>query len=140
RAAVKRLMLNGCTINTLSFDSPLTINANAFRNIAAPADKTCHIFDPAGGGVVYQSKPSALSGYDPAWGPGNFEYLFVDGLAVKGVGTDGTNGRDVTALDLLIILMVPPSVCHQINVLNNIDDSDALDGPWFGEPAGGDDT
>jgi hypothetical protein len=52
--AVAQLRLRGCADTELSFQNPETaLNVNA----SAPADKTCHIFDPAGGGVTYRAFP-----------------------------------------------------------------------------------
>lgn len=48
--AAAQLRLRGCKDTDLSFENPITGNANA----GAPGDKTCNIFDVAGGGVTYQ--------------------------------------------------------------------------------------
>ena len=50
RHAVQRVMANGCTENQISFENPV---ASGYTNAAAPADKHCHIFDIAGGGMLW---------------------------------------------------------------------------------------
>lgn len=56
-AAVNRLLLTGCTKQQISYEgAPVAW----YVNPSAPADNTCHVFDPAGGGVTYQSPPASL--------------------------------------------------------------------------------
>lgn len=60
--AVNRLLLSGCTLTTLNFDTP---GLTGYDNLSAPADGTCDIFGPAGGGVTYIAPPSGFSGGEP---------------------------------------------------------------------------
>jgi hypothetical protein len=48
--ATTQLKLRGCKDTELSFENTIISNANP----SAPTDKTCNIFDVAGGGVAYQ--------------------------------------------------------------------------------------
>jgi hypothetical protein len=47
---VKRLKLRGCTDAQISYETPNGNNINP----SAPADKSCHVFQVAGGGVKFQ--------------------------------------------------------------------------------------
>jgi type II secretory pathway pseudopilin PulG len=60
--AVNRLLLSGCTLTTLNFDTP---GLTGYDNLTAPADGSCDIFGPAGGGVTYVPPPSGFSGGEP---------------------------------------------------------------------------
>lgn len=50
--AVAQLRLRGCKPTEISFENP---EKAGYANAGAPADKTCNIFDPAGGGVTYRA-------------------------------------------------------------------------------------
>lgn len=50
--AVGTLRLRGCTDIQISFENPLY---TVYTNPSAPADKSCHVFDLAGGKVSYQA-------------------------------------------------------------------------------------
>lgn len=55
-AAITRMKLaSGCTDTQISFEHPLWAHPDPWGgsgNSAAPADKSCHLFNPAGGGLV----------------------------------------------------------------------------------------
>lgn len=55
-ASWQRLRLRGCGIDQISFEHPdATAAGLLYANSRAPSNKSCHMFDPAGGGVTYQS-------------------------------------------------------------------------------------
>jgi hypothetical protein len=56
QATVRTLILGGCTENQISFQSPALTNNSAYANASAPADKSCHVFEPSGGGLRF-AKP-----------------------------------------------------------------------------------
>ena len=73
--AVNRLkMINGCGELEISFDNPLD---TGYTNPNSPADRSCHIFDPNGGGV---------SPILNAQGTTNTFY-YTGNMAISGVGT-----------------------------------------------------
>lgn len=58
KQAISRLRLSsGCTDNQLSFENA---QVTGYTNPSAPVDKSCHVFDPAGGHVSFQP-PSAAT-------------------------------------------------------------------------------
>ncbi len=51
-----RLKLSGCGIDQISFEHPEATAAGLnYANGRAPSNKSCHMFEPEGGGVSYQS-------------------------------------------------------------------------------------
>ena len=52
-SAAAQLRLRGCKDTEISFENPILTGTHI--NASAPPDKTCHIFDPAGGGVTYHT-------------------------------------------------------------------------------------
>lgn len=107
--ATAQLRLRGCTKAQISFENHVTGNANA----SAPPDKTCHIFELAGGGVTYKPpNPDTLSNIS------SNGYGFSIADQVSQVGTDcGT-----TACNEIIFyvhqLKLP--VCLALNTLLSI--------------------
>lgn len=52
QSAIEYLTLtNGCSENEISFENS---SVSGYENIDAPTDKSCHIFDPAGGAVIWK--------------------------------------------------------------------------------------
>ena len=49
--AVDRLIAKGCTDTQVSFENPYV---SGYENPNAPADKSCHVFDVNGGGIIYK--------------------------------------------------------------------------------------
>ncbi len=63
---IQRLMLQGCSQSQISFYDAAEPNAyyrTEYAHALAPTDKSCHVFDPAGGGVTYKSN-GLLGGTD----------------------------------------------------------------------------
>jgi hypothetical protein len=118
--AIQRLILTGgCTIGageglpsrgTVSFHSTQFIDPTLYDNNGAPADKSCHIFDAAGGGVVFQAPPTL------AQGTGGTEYIISGSLRVDGVGSDVQgDGQELT-----LIARIPRDICLTVNRLERI--------------------
>jgi hypothetical protein len=106
--AVSRLLLSGCTVAKLSFDSTKFPDATTYDNTQAPADHSCDIFDPVGGGVTWQAPPSV------SLGVGGTQYIFTGAIGVMGVGTDNSvNGKDDK--ELMMVVFVPRDICLQVN-------------------------
>lgn len=110
KSAVKRLTLRGCSDTEISFENDIV---SGYTNPNSPADKSCHVFDVAGGGLSWENPPTnsldkthlSLSGYD--------QYFFSNLLQVLNVGTDCSNG---SCTELAINLShVDYTVCEAIN-------------------------
>ena len=52
RAAIQRMMINGCDETQISFEMPAT--GTYYHNPNSPTDKHCNVFDPAGGGISFR--------------------------------------------------------------------------------------
>ena len=48
--AVDRLLAKGCADTQISFENPIV---SGYTNPNAPSDKSCHVFDVNGGGIVW---------------------------------------------------------------------------------------
>ena len=93
---VNRLRLtNSCKENQLSFDNP---TVSGYTNSAAPADKSCHVFDPAGGGVSWPTPPQD------------------SGATVYYIGTPMVTGAGTGGADLTLFADgLTREVCDEIN-------------------------
>ncbi len=113
---VSRLKLtNGCSDTQLSFENG---TVTGYANANAPADKRCHVFDPAGGGMAWQSPPiGANSDGTP--------YLFTAQICIPSVGTGPvsgcwTDGSDSDTELLIMLSGVNEKVCNYINARSDI--------------------
>ncbi len=88
-SAVTRLTATGqCTLNQLSFEPPPFSGSGKYYNSGAPANFSCHVFHPSGGGVSYTASvpadtldPAASITYD--YGQYNFSGMWN----VQNIGT-----------------------------------------------------
>lgn len=56
--AVQRMRLvNNCSLAQISFENDTVAG---YENTLSPTDLSCHVFDPAGGGQVWQNPPSGI--------------------------------------------------------------------------------
>ncbi|MGM0422268.1 MAG: hypothetical protein ACQEQL_04115 [Pseudomonadota bacterium] len=110
--AVANLMLaHGCELTELSFDHPDRSNYNTaghYLNPNSPSDKSCHIFDEAGGGVPYK-EPSQIS-----LEAGTTEYGVTSTFSVHGLGQDSDDVGD-SGVELVFVTRVIESACNRIN-------------------------
>lgn len=111
--AITRLKLvNKCTNEQITFEDSTT--SAGYVNANAPADKRCHVFDPAGGGLAFTSN----------WFPGEpVPYnLFLARTEFLDVGTTG-NGTASTDLYWLYELPAAAGVdfCNAYNKALKID-------------------
>lgn len=115
KALNKVMLQNGCDIVELTFDHPDLANYNTsgyYLNPNSPADKHCHIFEPEGGGVKYQTPPEMSQAL------GADEYGIIINTGIKGVGGIAeTNGA---GSDLMLHTRVTKNACLQINKDQNI--------------------
>ena len=60
--AVDRVLGKGCTDTQISFENPIV---SGYVNPNAPADKSCHVFDVNGGGIVWKNPD--INALDQSW-------------------------------------------------------------------------
>jgi|AntRauTorcE11897_2_1112592.scaffolds.fasta_scaffold00239_9 hypothetical protein len=111
RAVANLMLAHGCELSELSFDHPDRSNYNTaghYLNSNSPGDKSCHIFDEAGGGVPYK-EPSAISVEE-----GTTEYGITSTLSIQGLGQD-TDDVGNSGVELIFITRVIESACNRIN-------------------------
>ncbi len=118
QAVLRLKTTGGCTDAQISFQ-PTASTPRSYANANAPADKHCHIFDPAGAGVPFQEPPAeafdpALSGQTYYSGATNFfgHFLISKNIYIPRLGTDG----GPTGTDLVILYpYLRSAVCTKIN-------------------------
>lgn len=101
---VDRVYANDCPEGQLNFDQGFDAG---YANAAAPADRHCNIFDPAGGGVQYRTVPPDANDGSP--------WIFTgsDNVAAATFGT--------AAPDLVVVVdHLDLAVCQQLNALLKI--------------------
>lgn len=132
--AVQSLLSRGCSENQISFWHDSDGNgtedvSDAYFNSNAPANKSCHVFDVAGGGLDYKLIPErALNDDQMATLGGTFQaghYAFAP-VCAQFIGTHPSSDACTAAFpdnaqahaDLSIQAMaIEPSVCATINKL-----------------------
>lgn len=102
--AVARLQLRGCTETQLSFENAVV---SGYTNASAPGDKSCHLYDPAGGGITFTT-PTTDANDGSAW-------LFAGGPVVHQSGGYASTLVDDNADLVMMLLNVNPAVCAAIN-------------------------
>lgn len=104
-ASVQRLISKGCSENELNFDTSLE---TGYTNPDARPDKSCDVFDAAGGRAkyIYPSSSSDTT-YAAGASPGFKKYGINGNMVVTDVGTPEP--------ELIIWLMTNKAVCDAIN-------------------------
>lgn len=122
KSAIKRLNLRGCDDSEISFENNIV---SGYTNGTAPTNKSCHVFDPAGGGLTY--KKMDLSGLDETAASattyttiGNMitEWYFPYNTCVNLVGSDDDPCYSASADVAEIVTFFPwvnRDVCLAIN-------------------------
>jgi hypothetical protein len=104
KTAAAKLNLRGCTATQLSFENPVV---SGYTNGSAPANKTCHVFDPAGGAISWVTPDASLNNGTP-W--------FYTGDAVVHNNSGVLSGSSAAEADLVMLLFgLPQNLCTQIN-------------------------
>lgn len=113
KSAVKRLRLRGCKDTQISFENSIVAG---YTNPNAPSNKTCHIFETAGGGLIWATPKKELEtevidlGWTQWWPRGLDQ--------VQGLGTDCANA---SCNELTISLWgIKKDVCLAINDALNV--------------------
>ena len=112
-------MTGGCDISQVSFENPVV---SGYTNTTpSPADKHCHVFDPAGGGMSWKT-PDLLWLEDQAiantyaYGGGDYGTFNIPSTScIYGIGT-ATCSNKAAEKDLMIGLKyLKKEVCDAIN-------------------------
>ena len=116
--AVTSLRSRGCSENEISFQNAV-LGAGSYVNPNAPADNSCHVFEPQGTGLVYElPEESWLDGtYDtePWYGAWQFTARNIVRNAYNYCGS-------AECADLIMVLtFVNRELCLQLNNLIGID-------------------
>jgi hypothetical protein len=115
--AVAQLRLRGCSLDKINFEND---TVGGYVNAGAPSDKTCNIFDLAGGGVTFKKPPveAVVNG-------GTQRQIFSGEIEVAEVGT--TCGD--TPCDDLVMFSgeLTKDICIEIN--NKLGISNPLGNP-----------
>lgn len=104
RDTYKKLRINGCAAGQISFKNPVYgTNATYFPDPAsAPADESCHLFSPKGGGLNYMdfTKIQVL--------PQTYKGFTYASVKIDNAGTDKPE-------EMLVMAGLSKNVCEQIN-------------------------
>jgi hypothetical protein len=110
-----------CDDTQISFQSPSQVFPSQYANPNSPADGSCNVFSPAGGGVVWQDSPpqSALDLTLPQQGsfPASNSYSINSGNFVAGVGSSGAGSSSSNPCPIVLYSpYITKAVCQQINL------------------------
>lgn len=116
---VNRLRVNGCTPTQISFEN--TVETTYFNNLS-PIDKSCNVFDKAGGGMAWKIPDASwlISSADAA----GFAYVGADlgkfniplNVCVDGLSRP-CNGSDAASKQIILGLKwLRKDVCEAINL------------------------
>lgn len=119
-----QLRLRGCKIEEISFENAVDLN---YTNGNAPGDKSCHVFELAGGGITFKLPPAEALASTPG------KQLFTTGYEIHQVGAS----CDDTACTELVMATGPlkKEICDQVNDrlgINKIGDPAPEDAASFG--------
>ncbi|QQR68547.1 MAG: hypothetical protein IPI58_06780 [Alphaproteobacteria bacterium] len=152
KMGVDRVLGRGCTDTQISFENPIV---SGYTNANAPADKSCHVFDQNGGGIIWktpQSSAQSQADYDTATYVGRVtlgNYGFAS-ICVMGVGTGGRYPQGgnsshfpcyyvdgSASADLVMFLpWLTKDVCLQINNITGLKNKNATMPPAVLGPNG----
>ena len=133
KMAVDRLLAKGCLETEISFENDFVTYDGGYTNPNAPSDKSCHVFDPNGGGIVWKDPPQEVvyNDWNGRWeartGDGNYS---LRGLGttqhdlsfwVRGVLYNPTEPANAKGRVLL-------AACHEINKMLGIEGGSGMGG------------
>jgi hypothetical protein len=116
-AVNKMKLINGCKDSQISFNS----TAESYPEGHAPSDKSCHIFDPNGGGQYFKIFDKAMIEQKSNFKASDSyrKPFFAGRYAVSGIGITCNAGADCTDL-IMVIPFVEPDIALAINKLAGI--------------------
>jgi hypothetical protein len=108
--AFAQLRLRGCKLEQMSFENAVDLG---YVNASAPGDKTCNIFDLAGGGITFKNPPPEAS-------DGASRQLFTIELVINEVGSTciGESCTDLAMYSGPLSLPVCMELNEKLNVPN----------------------
>lgn len=117
KQAVKRLQLRGCSDTEISFENNVV---SGYTNPNSPADKSCHVFDVAGGGLTWKVR-------NEEWNStcGGFPLYFCNEISFDaatrfpGMGTDDLLSGGSVELTMRVF-GINQKMCEAINKLSGI--------------------
>ena len=112
KSAIKRMQLRGCSDTEISFENAVV---SGYSNPNSPSNKSCHVFDIAGGGLSWKNPPVPFYDTTETWFSG--KYFFYTGTVWAGNGTTCSND---SCVDLIMELHVDDSFCEVFNKKFNI--------------------
>ena len=127
KLGVDRVLGKGCTDTEISFENPIV---SGYVNPNAPSDKSCHVFDVNGGGIVWKNPDDNIysaikTGYT------NGYWIYHGNSCVGGVGSasSGYQGgpsagcrSDSSPASLVMVTHdIKPSVCNALNTMLGVD-------------------
>lgn len=100
--AVDRVLGKGCLDTQISFENPIV---SGYTNPNAPSDKSCHVFDVNGGGIVLKK----------------YSFFGSFGFYTCGAANTALNGVGSSQCDLYMIFRgLNLSICQEVNKLIGI--------------------
>ena len=109
RRTVQTLQINGC------WDTHISFEANAlsagYANSNSPADNSCHVFHPNGGGINYNAADSNIAN--------DTEFYFLNNVEIGDIGTDGVSGNSDHDV-VMVLTQMNEDICRAINTKFNI--------------------
>lgn len=106
---VMRLQLAYTCVDTqISFENNIV---SGYTNALSPSDKRCNVFDPAGGGLTWNSPPAGANDGTPWFYSGAFPVEIVSGVRCVSLGASMGPCTDL----VLFLPKVKQEVCAQIN-------------------------
>ncbi len=107
---VNRLRQRNCSENDISFENPTTAG---YVNPNAPGDKSCHVFDPAGGNISYH--PQSAKFLDSTWSAeATYQEIRFDGrtcIESLACWSDSIDNEDL----ILTSRFLQKNICLEIN-------------------------
>ena len=117
--AVDRLLANGCKDTEISFENPIV---SGYENPNAPSDKSCHVFNVNGGGILFKEPPTDV---DLTSVPQEIRKYFIhthmEFIRIgKTVTYDFPLGQNIGRETAILLFGIKKELCLQINNLVNV--------------------
>lgn len=134
--AVRQLRLRGCGENQISFwhdsdENGIENSSDDYYNSGAPTDHSCHIFEPEGAGIEFQSPKANWINNDLSASEGFGTIQFTRNMAIRDIGKNSNH----TGMDLILwIPYLNQDICAQINRRNKEFDTSAGLTPPYDAP------
>lgn len=99
---LQKLLAKGCSEKQISFFSPANLWYSVGNNLSAPADRSCHLFDNAGAGLIQTQVPAS--------------YLTSNIFAAGMWPHDEQHEGDDFCYDIfLTVKYLKPEICNELN-------------------------